>query len=139
MKKHIKNKILKMYDKNINPKDIAIHTNTNITDVLLTLNISDRNFSDEKALIRRLKRGSFVIMNDGVHKKCPRCNDFYPIHSDFWPKNSKASDQCAFICKACDHERKPHFKKKQAEINKLKRKFEDSLKFFNAIFRSDCI
>ncbi|KJG37665.1 hypothetical protein UA32_11920 [Photobacterium angustum] len=137
MQEKTKLMIHSMYKLKINPKDIAHHTNTDLTDVLKVLKLSDRYFTDEKALKRRLNRGSFIITDEGVCKKCPRCNEFYPIDSEFWPKNSKASDQCSFICKACDQERKDSFKKKQQHTKSVNKKLENSLKILNSIFRID--
>lgn len=119
----------------LNPSDIAYHTNNSVNDVLIELKLTDRNFSDERALKRRMLNGSFQITVDGLEKKCPRCNEFYPLDSTFWPKNANASDQCSFICKACDNTRKSSTKKRVKREKEYHQKFKSCLNILNSIMR----
>lgn len=53
----------------------------------------------------RERRGTVRIGEDGIEKRCTRCQQFFPIHSDFWHNCAKNPDGLLSWCRPCELER----------------------------------
>ncbi|HAS6073688.1 hypothetical protein ACXHQB_23520 [Vibrio parahaemolyticus] len=53
----------------------------------------------------RLRNGTVRIGEDGIEKRCSRCQHFFPVHSDFWHNCAKAPDGFLSWCRPCELER----------------------------------
>lgn len=53
----------------------------------------------------RLSRGTFVLGEDSVEKKCTKCGDHHPFTKEFWYTHKHSQDGAWHICVACEKER----------------------------------
>ncbi|EJV5951100.1 hypothetical protein N7I24_003660 [Vibrio alginolyticus] len=50
----------------------------------------------------RLRLGTVRIGEDGIEKRCTRCHQFLPIHSDFFHNCAKNPDGLLSWCRPCE-------------------------------------
>lgn len=61
----------------------------------------------ERVINLRLARGVMRLdEHNSFEKKCCRCDEFWPLDSEFWHSSSRSSDGLSSHCKACEYDRK---------------------------------
>ncbi len=58
-----------------------------------------------KIFSKRKNNNTMIIGEECLEKMCSRCNEFYPMTTDFWYKAKKSADGCFSWCKACETDR----------------------------------
>lgn len=57
-----------------------------------------------KLIAERLRKGTAVITELGLEKRCACCGEFWPQDTLFWSKNPTTADGLDYRCKACVNE-----------------------------------